>query len=320
MGIPAPIGVGASGLPLQGDQANGILSGQISAIGPQAPFAFRGPMNVAIYASINTTLTVTKGSLAATVASGTGLAAGIAINSTLVPPGTTGSVVSGTNVTLALPPVTLYCTLRPDGSVLTPPGYNVNALLGATVTIPAGVQNAALPANTTVLNIKQQNVAPVSGSGAGYAGLPGIIGLSARPTSVPPNEAPLLPGLSGPPLQSPQPIPLVFAVTGNAILASGADTAAIFTGAAISWNGTLQLERSFDGGSTFTVCNIGTAGTLAQWTGSALTPINFTFGEPEKNVLYRFNQTLYSSGTINYRVSQTGGAAESLAIGPLTSG
>src|SRR5580692_11251316 len=123
MGIPASIGVNASGLPPQNDQASQVLSGQISAIGPTAPFAFRGPMNLAIWASINTTLTVTKGSLTATVASGTGLAAGGAVNSTLVPPGTTASVVSGTTLTLAVPPVTLWCKIRADGQVQTPPAY-----------------------------------------------------------------------------------------------------------------------------------------------------------------------------------------------------
>ena len=48
------------------------------------------------------------------------------------------------------------------------------------------------------------------------------------------------------------------------------------------------------------------------------TPVSLTFGEPERNVLYRTNCLAYTSGTINYRISQTGGANESLAIGPLT--
>jgi hypothetical protein len=312
LGIPAPIGVAASGLPPQRDQANAVISGQITAIGPQAPFAFRGPMNLAIWASINTALTVTAGSTAATVASGTGLAAGVAINSSLVPPGTTASVVAGTNVTLAPPPVTLWCKLRADGQVETPAAYPTAALLGSTVTIPSGVVNATLPSGTKVNVINRSSVAPTGGPGSGSPGVTGLVQLTAAPTAVPSNAGAL------PPVEGP--IPLVFAVTGNAILTSGADAAATFTGGAVSWNGTLQLERSFDGGSTFVVCNVGTGGTLAQWIGATVTPISICFGEPEKNVLYRFNQTVYSSGTINYRVSQTGGAAESLAIGPLTSG
>jgi hypothetical protein len=59
-------------------------------------------------------------------------------------------------------------------------------------------------------------------------------------------------------------------------------------------------------------------GTLAQWTTG--TPVSITFGEPERNVNYRLNCIVYSSGLITYRFSQTGGANESLSIGPLVSG
>ena len=204
MGIPAPAGVAATGLPPAGDQANAVLSGKITAVGPSLPFAFRGPMNLALWASINTTLTTTAGSTAATIASATGLAAGDAIKSANVPAGTTIAAIAGTNVTLS--------------------------------------QNATV---------------------------------------------------------------------------TGADTAATFTGALVTFAATVQLERSFDGGSTWIVCNAGSLGALAQWTAG---PVSLTFGEPEKNVLYRFNCTAYTSGTINYRISQTGGAAESLAIGPLSGG
>ena len=205
MGKPASIGVTASGLPPQNDQANAVLSGQISAIGPQPPFAFRGPMNLDIWASINTTLTTTKGSLTATVASGTGLAAGVAVNSSLVPPGTTATVVSGTNVTLKCPPVTLWCKVRLDGQIQTPAGYPTAALLGATVTNPAdGAAGVTIPAATTVAVINQASIAPTGGPGSGTAGQPGIIQLSAAPTSVPPGAGAL------PPVE--QNVPLQFAV------------------------------------------------------------------------------------------------------------
>jgi len=210
VGIPAPAGLAASGTPPPGDQANAVLSGTIGAIGPQQPFAFRGPMNFVLYASINTALTTTAGSTSATVGSGTGLAPGDAVNSVNVPKGTTLATVSGTNVTLKLPP-------------------------GATTA--------------------------------------GIL--------------------------------------------AGTDNAAVFTGAAIVFNATVQLERSFDGGATYVPCNLGSGGILAQWTTG---PVSLTFGEPEKNVLYRLNCLAYDTGTINYRISQTGGAAESLAVGPLSGG
>lgn len=94
---------------------------------------------------------------------------------------------------------------------------------------------------------------------------------------------------------------------------AGVDNAAQFTGGA--WAGSVQLERSFDGGATWLVCNVGGGGVMAIYT--AGTPVNIAFGEPEKNVLYRLNCTALSAGNINYRISQTGGAAESLAIGQL---
>lgn len=299
MGIPAAQGVAASGLPAAGDQANAVLSGTISAIGPTAPFAFRGPMNLSLWGSVNTTLTTTAGSTAATVGSATGLAAGDAVNSVNVPPGTTVATLSGTNVTLGIPPITLPGVVGVSAAQIS--GLpSTTGLLGATVTGPG------IPAGTTVIAIPIAAVAPTGGTGGG-AGSPGSTGtvqLSAFPTSAPANT-------------SPQQF-FTFARTGNAIAASGTDAKASFTGGAVAFSATVQLERSFDGGNTFLVCNIGTGGTLAQWMGAG--PIGLTFGEPEKNVLYRFNCTAYSSGTINYRISQTGGAAESLAIGPLSGG
>jgi len=208
MGIPAPAGVAASGAPSAGDQANAVISGSITAVGPAQCFAFLGPMNLALYASINTTLTTTAGSTAATVGSNSGLAVGNAIKGANIPYGTTIGVLSGTNVTLALPP---------------------------------GVQSSQILA--------------------------------------------------------------------------GADANAIFTGGLITFSATVQLERSFDGGATFTVCNIGSSGALAQWTAG---PINLSFGEPERQVLYRLNCIAYSSGTINYRISQSGQATSTLSL-PLLS-
>ena len=152
MGIPSPLGVSASGLPAKGDVANAVLSGTFSGVGPSAPFAFIGPMNFSIYASLVDTLTTTAGSLSATVATGTGIAAGDAINSTLVPLGTTLGALSGTTATLALAPITLMGSTQ--GFYPGAPGvinglYQTNGLLGATVTGPN------ISANTTVTKIIQ---------------------------------------------------------------------------------------------------------------------------------------------------------------------
>lgn len=307
MGIPAPNGVSASGLPNLGDQANAVVSGVFSGIGPGKPFAFRGPMNLAIWASIATALTTTAASLSAAVGSATGLIAGNAINSVNVPRGSTIAVLGGTTVTLGLPTLTYWCRVNTStGRCTLPPGSNVAALLGATVTVPSNNENITLPAGTTVASIFQTDIAPQGAApngGAGAPGREGIIFLSNVPTLAPSLDFRM---------------PLQFALTLNAITVSGADANATFTGAAIVYSATVQLERSFDGGATWIVCNVGGSGQLAQW--AAGTPVNITFGEPEKNVLYRLNCIAFTSGTINYRISETGGAAESLAVGPLSQG
>jgi len=145
-----------------------------------------------------------------------------------------------------------------------------------------------------VTSILQAAVAPTGNS----PGVPGIVGISALPTSASP--------VAGQ--------EFVFAVGAAAITAaSGADAAATFTGNGIAFVGTVQLERSFDGGSTFIVCNgnIGGYFTPAQWTSG---PVSISFGEPEKLMLYRLNCITFTSGPMNYRMSATGQAAESLGF------
>jgi hypothetical protein len=299
MGIPAGFGVNASGLPNKGDQANAVISGIFTAVGPSDFFAFRGPMNLELWASYNAALTTTAGSLAANVGSAGSIGAGNSINSTLVPPGTTVGSISGTGVTLALPPVTYqgsnFSTL--SAQVTLPPGSNVNALLGATVTVPSNAENLTVPAGTTVASVLRADVAPNQNS----PGVGGIIQLSNAPTVVPTDV---------------NPRPLRFQPNGNAISA-GVDAAATFTGWPITWSGSVQLERSFDGGKTCLVYTL-PSGAQANWTTGP--PISITLGEPERNVLYRVNCLSLASGNLNYRISQTGGAAESLSIGPLVNG
>lgn len=62
--------------------------------------------------------------------------------------------------------------------------------------------------------------------------------------------------------------------------------------------GTVQLERSFDSGVTWLpITALGTSITFTA-------PASEVFAEPEVNVRYRLNCTAYTSGTINYRLSQ----------------
>jgi len=79
-----------------------------------------------------------------------------------------------------------------------------------------------------------------------------------------------------------------------------------------AWVGTVRLERSFDGGTTWIVCGIGGAGQQAIW--NTGTDISAVIGEPEKGVLYRLNCTAWTSGTINWRFSTNGAAAMSLSL------
>jgi hypothetical protein len=61
--------------------------------------------------------------------------------------------------------------------------------------------------------------------------------------------------------------------------------------------GTVQLERSFDKGSTW--LPVTALGNSITFTG----PCTEVFEEPEYCVTYRLNCTAYTSGTINYRLS-----------------
>lgn len=202
MAIPAPLGVGAAGIPPAGDQANAVVVGSFTAAGPSAPFAFYGAFNVVIWGTVSATLTTTANSSNASVSSGTAIVAGQTVKSVNVPRGTTWQTFSGTSGVLAFPP-----------------GFT------------------------------------------------------------------------------------------NANVISGADASAVF-GTAV-WDGTVALERSFDGCQTFQTCNVGGAGQPAIYLGSSESgsAVSFVAAEPERQVFYRVNCSVYGSGTINYRVSTNGLAA-----------
>jgi hypothetical protein len=82
-----------------------------------------------------------------------------------------------------------------------------------------------------------------------------------------------------------------------------------------SYSATIQLERSFDGGTTWYVAGVGGSGAQAVYA----TPnqdVSLVVLEPEAGVLYRLRCTVYTSGTINYRISGNGAAAMSLGSTP----
>lgn len=63
---------------------------------------------------------------------------------------------------------------------------------------------------------------------------------------------------------------------------------------------TVQLERSFDNGSTWGTVSRDSAGTAAAYTA----PCGLIAEEVEADTQYRLNCTAYTSGTVTYRVSQ----------------
>lgn len=68
---------------------------------------------------------------------------------------------------------------------------------------------------------------------------------------------------------------------------------------------TVQLERTFDQGSTWVKIYAGGI-QLYKWTydGTTILNISETAEEPEQGVWYRLNCTSYTSGTLTYRISQ----------------
>lgn len=288
MGVPAPQGVGASGKsPLVGDMANGVIQGSLAAVGPTKPFAFLGPMNLSIWGEFTDELTTLVGDLSAVLA--TTVAAGSSINSTLVPRGTTVGSVVGTDIEMVLPTLTYYGKII-NGVAKITDILDTSKLLGATVS-GLGVVDAQ-----TVTAIDVASVAPSLNNPQGTRG---TVSLSAVTTEAP---------------QSNAPTPYEF-VLADDVIATGVDAAAIITGSTIGLTGVVQLERSFDGGATWLVCNIGGAGALAQW--NTTSPISLAFGEPENMVLYRLNLVSVTPATnvaLKYRISEAGQAARTLSV------
>lgn len=64
-----------------------------------------------------------------------------------------------------------------------------------------------------------------------------------------------------------------------------------------TWVATVDIERSFDGGSTWLIVE------------SYTSNIEDTGDEPQDNVWYRLNCSAYTSGTVTYRLSQDAIAA-----------
>lgn len=241
-------------------------------------------MNFAAWGSLKRSLTTVAGVNSGAVSGVANLSVGDAVNSTLVPPGTTVLTSSGVTVTFAFAIQTWQCSLlnsaviRFPGNVV-PAGLNLATLVGAAVSDP----NGYFPAGVTVLAVGADGVS---------------LQTSAAPTTIPTTTTPA---------------PIEFAPTANAVL-GGTDANAIFDGVATPFGAstiTFQLERSFDGGYTWICCNIGGSGQPAQFA-NPTAPVSVAYGDPEAGMLYRINCLAFASAvtgtTCNYRLSTTGQA------------
>lgn len=283
MGLPALAGVSGSNK-TAADRATSVVNGSITAVGPGQAFSVWGPMNLSIWGEVATTLTTTAGSLTATVASASNLTIGDTIVGVNVPAGATIGNLVATTVTIALPIQSWSATVVSGSPTITFAAdalpTNLSTLNGATI-----VNSPYFAAGTTITAVDTTKR---------------TLTASANATSQP----------------SPVGVTQVqFAPDGHAITTSGADATAVFIGSATPCAATPQLERSYDGGSRWTPCNIGGTGTIAKWTTNL--PVSLAFGDPEASMLYRINAITFAGTagvTIKYRVSTTGQAATSISL------
>lgn len=66
-----------------------------------------------------------------------------------------------------------------------------------------------------------------------------------------------------------------------------------------TFDATVVPECSYDGGTTWLPLSKDNAGADASYTA----PCNLSFEEPEHDVLFRLNCTVFASGTVSYRIS-----------------
>lgn len=283
MAKPLPIGAQGDVPVPAGDFANSVAGGQFTAIGPAQAVAFYGVFNLLIWASGITSLTTAAGSASATLGAAGDAVVGSSINSPLVPPGTTVKTAAGTAITMAFMPYSMECQYDAGIAVL-------NGIPSTAGIVGALVVGPGLPVGTTVTGIVQ---AP----GNSLTGAPqrGIVSISNAPTagSAPSSQL----HTTG--------FPRALFTPTAAGIPAGTDAAAIVTGPGIEFVGTVELERSFDGGATWVTANSDNIGTLAKY--NVGTPISAIFAEPERYMAYRLNCTAFTAGNpINWRMSTIG--------------
>lgn len=297
MGIPAQFCLGDFGTPPQGDQATGVISGQFTAVGLSSSFAFYGCANFSLVCSTTDVLTTTRGSFSATISGPTSgiLAPGTSIQyGSFFPNGAVLSTYAAGTGTIAFPPYFITAKLIAgfdyiEGNFPTD-GYVIGTnIIGSTIV------GTGIASSTTVTGIIQD-----SNQLFGHNG-----------NFPPPNKAII--SLSNPVIGSsikPYLTNLTLFPSANLIPTSSSN--AFFTGSTIAYTGSVQLEKSFDGGATWLIANIGPPGSGALAIFQNASSVSFSLFEPEKGVLYRWNCTSFTPGGggaqyfINYRISETG--------------
>jgi hypothetical protein len=298
MAIPAPLGLTGFGTPVKGDQATAVASGSFTAVGASIPFAFYGLANFSLYCEVVDLLTTTQGTFTATVTGATSglIAAGTAIRTSLFQNGTIFSAFSGGSGTLLFQPICFYANVTALSNIVTGNFVTDGFFPGVDLT-GAAISGLGIQPGTTITKIVNhsnqlfENPALTPNIASIMLSLPATITSDPR----------LAPGTA-----------LTITPTANMVPTSSANS--FFTGSTIAYTGSVQLEKSFDGGASWIVANIGPAGSGAMAIYQNAASVSFSLYEPERQVLYRWNCTsitLTGTESIQYRISQTGSLNQS---------
>lgn len=316
MGIPAQFCLGDFGTPPVGDQANGVVSGQFIAPGVSSYFSFFGYTNFNLTSVAPNVVTTNYQTFdiqvtGPTIASlSNGCSIGFIYNISIEDPSTStfppGGVLTGYNPgtgagIISFPPTFITAKVNTGSSIIKGnfptngfnDGVNNPNIIDSFVTGPpfpngANIISIIVPSNQMFgFNTPHPNIAIVEVD---------------TPAITMPNP---------PAFQK-----LTLTLEPN--IMAGTSTNAFFTGSTIKYNGSVQLEKSYDGGNTWYIANIGPPGSGALAIFQDASSVSFSLYEPEQGVLYRWNCTSFTPFTtgsdfIQYRISSTGVANQTYA-------
>lgn len=299
MGFPNTLGLNGFGTPADGDKATSVVSGSFVARGVSAPFSFYGDANFTLYCEIVDTLTTTHGSFTATVAGATAalITDGTAIRTSLFQNGTVFSVFSAGSGTLSFQPIYIYGNVTPLSDVVIG-NFPTDGFFSNTDLTGAAISGYGIQAGTTIAEILVHSNQ--------------LFGIPAQN----PNVASIrlsLPATAA--YDPPKQTPLTIIPTSNMVPSSAVSS--FFTGSSIAYVGSVQLEKSFDGGATWIVANIGPPGSGAMAIYQNASCVSFSLFEPERQVQYRWNctaLTLTGTESIQYRISETGALNQTISL------